>query len=253
MSEPFALQGHRVLVTGASSGIGRAVAILLDRLGAELVLVGRSETRLAETSGVLSGTGHVLAVQDLSDVEGLSAFLKGLTSSSRLLDGLVHCAGVSSRMPIRMQDWKSAREVMDLNWGAAWGLAKAFRQKGVRTPGGGRVVFVSSSASLIGETAMSAYSSSKGAVNALVRSLASEFAADRITVNAIAPGFILTEMNESYLAAISDEQRQSLERRHPLGFGSPADVAAAVAYLLAESGRWVTGVVLPVDGGLTAV
>jgi Dehydrogenases with different specificities (related to short-chain alcohol dehydrogenases) len=253
MANPLDLGGRTILVTGASGGIGSATARLLADLGASVVLSGRDVAKLESVARSMSAGPHRIEPFDLSRIEAIPEWLKGLASATGPLRGIAHCAGLSSVMPIRVAKWESAERVMAINWGAAWALAKGYRQKGVFDLAGGRMVFIASTAGLVGESAMSAYSASKGAVVAMTRSLASEFAPDGINVNSVAPGFIRTEMNEAFLGSISAEQLSAIERRHPLGFGKPEDVANAVAFLLSDASRWMTGTIMAVDGGLTAV
>jgi len=253
MSYPINLEGKQILITGASGGIGAATARLLTKLGARLILSGRDIERLNAVMQGLTGTLHAIEPFDLSNVEEIPEWLKKISLKSGPLYGIIHCAGLSAVAPIRMMKWEKTEALMRLNWGAAWFLAKGFRQRGVHCQEGSRLVFIASSSGLVGESAMSAYSSSKGAIIAMTRSLAAEFAIEKINVNAVAPGFIKTEMNSAYLNSLSAEQVISLEKRHPLGFGSIDDVANAIAFYVADTGRWITGTVLPVDGGLTAI
>jgi NAD(P)-dependent dehydrogenase (short-subunit alcohol dehydrogenase family) len=253
MTNPLDLSGKRILVTGASGGLGSVIVQLLAELGGTLILSGRDEAKLNTVAQSLSGEAHRVYPFDLTLVEDIPEWLKFLTSETGSLDGLVHCAGLSTVMPIRMMKWERAQQIMAVNWGSAWALAKGYRQKGVFSSVGGRLVFLASTAGLVGEAALSAYSASKGAVIAMTRSLAAEFAVDGINVNSVAPGFIVTDMNVAYLGSITTEQLAILKSRHPLGFGSPADVANAVAFLLSGASRWITGTTLAVDGGLTSV
>lgn len=253
MSYSINLEGKQILITGASGAIGEATTRLLAKLGASVILSGRDIEKLNKVMNELPGTLHTIQPFDLSNVEEIPEWLKRISLKSGPLYGIIHCAGVSAVAPIRMMKWEKTEALMRLNWGAAWLLAKGFRQRGVHCQTGSRLIFIASSSGLIGESAMSAYSSSKGAIIAMTRSLAAEFATEKINVNAVAPGFIKTEMNSAYLNSISPEQVIALEKRHPLGFGSVDDVANAIAFFVADTGRWVTGTVLPVDGGLTAI
>ena len=140
---------------------------------------------------------------------------------------------------------------MQTNWSAAWLLAKGFRQAGVyATPGS--VVFVSSVVGMVGQPGLSAYASSKGALLALTKSLAMELVSEGIRVNSVVPGYVQTEMAQNLEKILTADQVEAIRRMHPLGFGTAEDVAHAIAFLLAVTGRWITGTALVVDGGYTA-
>ena len=251
MLNPLDMTGRTILVTGASSGIGRATAILLSQLGARVVLVARSRDKLEQTLGQLEGTGHAVEPFDLSQYEGIPQWMKGLAGTHGLLDGLVHSAGVQITAPLKTLDAKQVEAMWRTNVSASLWLAKGYRQRGVNKPGGS-VVFLSGAAALIGIGALTAYSASKGAVISLTRSLAMELARDGIRVNCIAPGLIKTEMFTEMSQSLSPESIDALEQKYPLGFGEPSDVANATAFLLAPAAKWITGIALVIDGGLTA-
>ena len=251
MFNPMELSGRAVLVTGASSGIGRATAILLSRLGARLVLTGRNEARLAETRAELEGEGHEAVPFDLSNGDEIPAWIKGVASKTGPLHGLVHAAGIQQVLPLKMVESRDVERMLQVNVGAAVMLAKGFRQNGVHAEPGS-VVLLSSVRGLVGEAGLALYSASKGAIVALTKSLALELAREKIRVNAVAPAFVQTPMFDVARKNMSPEQLAKLVAEHPLGIGRPLDVAYAIAYLLADTGAWVTGTTLVVDGGYTA-
>jgi NAD(P)-dependent dehydrogenase (short-subunit alcohol dehydrogenase family) len=251
MINPMDLTGRKILVTGASSGIGRATAVLLSQLGASLVLNGRSEQRLEQAHGQLAGVGHAIEPFDLVEVDQIPAWMRGLSERVGRLDGMVHSAGITTTLPIRAQTATQADEVMRINWSAAWLLCKGFRQPAVRAESGS-IVFISSVVGLVGQPGVSAYASSKGAVLALTKALAMELAPEKIRVNAVVPGHVRTEMAEDLGKILTAEQLDAIRRMHPLGLGEAEDVAGAIAFLLARTGRWITGAALTVDGGYTA-
>jgi NAD(P)-dependent dehydrogenase (short-subunit alcohol dehydrogenase family) len=253
MNNPLDLTGRTVLVTGASSGIGRATAVLLSQLGATVVLNGRDEAHLASTLAELLPGNHLIAPYALDQLEGVPSWMLGLVNRVGRLHGVVHCAGILETVPLRFMTVQQAENIMRVNWLAALELAKGFRQKRVYAGSEGRIVLISSVLANAGRPGMSAYASSKGAIQALARSLAVELAPEGITVNAVAPGLVHTEMKVGLGRQLTEAQIQKFADQHPLGAGSPQDVAYAVAYLLAVTGRWVTGTVLTVDGGFLAL
>jgi NAD(P)-dependent dehydrogenase (short-subunit alcohol dehydrogenase family) len=251
MLNPMDLTGQTILVTGASSGIGRETAILLSQLGARLILVGRNEKRLAETLRFLDGDGHKVEPFDLSLTDDIPRWMKTMSASSGPFHGLVHSAGIHKLRPLRVLSSLSVNEVMQINVGAAIGLARGFVQKGICAPNSS-IVFLSSVAGLTGQAGVAAYAASKGAIVALTRALAVELAAEHIRVNCVSPGVVTTEMGQSLLGMLTAEQGAALEAMHLFGLGSARDVSYAIAFLLAETARWITGTVLVVDGGYTA-
>lgn len=251
MVNPLDCTGKTILVTGASSGIGREISVLLSQLGARIILVGRNNGRLEETATLLSGKGHVTALRDLSDVETIPEWLKELASKIGRFSGLVHSAGMQITCPLRATSARQFEEVMRVNVTAAFSLAKGFRQKGVCVPPAS-IVFLASVMAVASRPGLSAYSASKGALSSLTKPLALELAREGIRVNCLAPAMVRTEMMESVFQNMSPEQFTLAEQMHPLGIGMPRDVANAAAFLLAETSRWITGTTLVVDGGYTA-
>ena len=248
---PMDLAGRAIVVTGASSGIGRATSVALSQLGAQVVLVGRNRDRLAETRGMLDGDRHAVEPFDLNCTDELPQWLKGVTERSGPLSGLVHCAGTQVLMPLRMLKTRQVEDLFRINVVASIMLAKSFRQKGV-TASGGALVFVSSVMGEVGSPGRAAYCASKSALHSLTRSLALELAGDGIRVNCVAPGAVETDMMTDMKDAVGEAGLSALARQHPLGLGSPRDVALAIAFLLADTGRWITGSIQFVDGGYTA-
>jgi NAD(P)-dependent dehydrogenase (short-subunit alcohol dehydrogenase family) len=247
---PLDLGGKTVLVTGASSGIGRDAAIFLSQCNARVILTARNRERLEQTAAELSGTGHIIETLDLASGDQIPGVLKKLCESIGPLHGLVHCAGVHSPHPLRVLTAEKLETVMRINVSSAAMLAKGFRQKGCSSSGSA-IVLISSVAGIAGEAGVSAYAASKAAIIGLCRSLAMELAGQGIRVNCVAPGFVRTEMAERIEAALTPEQFQALEAKHPLGFGTPRDVSHAIVFLLAETARWITGTTLVIDGGYT--
>jgi len=248
MKNPMDLTGGQYLVTGASSGIGRGTALLLDELGATLVLTGRREEELAKTAAALGKPARIEQM-DLARMNELPAWLKKVAAETGPLDGMVHCAGIQITAPLRFITEQQLQDILDINLKAAVGLAKGFRQKGVcRTPGS--IVFISSIASLLGIQGQIAYAASKAGLEAACRCMAIELVRENIRVNAILPGLVRTEMTEKWLQIVPPEKEAQISATHPLGLGAVNDIAYAVAFLLGpKTGRWITGATLTIDGG----
>ena len=246
------LTGWTVLVTGASGGIGRETAVVLSSLHARIVLTGRNRERLEQTVSLLSGEGHHIEVFDLTQVEDIPKWLLTLTEQVGPLKGLVHAAGKQMTSPIRLVKQTEAGELLTTNLHSAIMLMRGFSQRRCHEPESS-VVLVSSITGLVGRGGASVYSASKAALMGLARSLAVELAPERIRVNCIAPAFVRTEMLAELEQWLPPEQYKALEKLHPLGFGTPQDVANAAAFLISEMARWITGTTLVVDGGYSAL
>lgn len=246
------LDGRTVLVTGASSGLGRSAAIALSGRGARVILMGRDADRLAETGERLLGEGHVTVDAPIDDPDAFADLVKATAKTHRALDGVFHAAGTYVAMPARLTKAKHVDAMFDASVGGAYGLARAVSQKGVMNDGGS-VVFMSSVAARRGNPGTIAYAGAKAAVLGLVPALAIELGARSIRVNAIVAGATETEMHMKTVANLPDSVVEGSARKHILGFGSPDDVANAVIFLLCDASRWITGTSLVVDGGYLAL
>jgi len=251
MKNPLDLTGRRIVVTGASSGIGQACAILLSELGARVTIHGRDAVRLAATLAKLHGDGHCVAPFDFSGLDAIPDWLLAEAQRDGAFHGLVHCAGLTSYEPLRSQTATQIEALLRVNTVAALQLAKGFRHRKVHAEKAS-LVFISSVASLAGMSALSAYTASKGAINAVTRALAIELVREGIRVNCVCPGLVKSGMIEVTERSFSPEQLAEMEKSYPLGLGLPEDVAHAVAFLLADTARWITGTALAVDGGYSS-
>lgn len=247
---PFTLTGKKIVVTGASSGIGRQCAIDFSKMGATVILLARNEERLAETFSRLEGFGHQVIVVDLTDFDTLPSLAESIGEKVGKVDGLVNCAGISTTLPLKLITPAKLDEFFRTNVYSAIELSKEISKK-KHMNDGGSIVFLSSVMGVVGESGKSLYSMTKGALLSAARSLACEFAKRRIRFNCISPGAILTPINENLPHMTDPEKRKLLEEKHLFGLGSPGDVAYACIYLLSDASKWVTGQNLIVDGGYT--
>lgn len=250
---PFLLNDRRVLVTGASSGIGRGIAIVLSQLGARVVCSGRNEERLQKTFDDLEGSGHAFSRFNLIDIDEIRPWMTEISKQHGKLWGIVHAAGIQQTLPAGMINREKFDQVVTLNTEAAFFLAKTMLSPSVRDEHGGSIVFISSVMSLVSQAAISTYSLSKAALSGLAKSLAIEFAPKNIRVNCVSPAYVRTPLLDEMTKKWDKNQNEDLIKRHPLGLGEIQDVAYSTAFLLSEAARWITGTNLIVDGGYTAL
>jgi NAD(P)-dependent dehydrogenase (short-subunit alcohol dehydrogenase family) len=252
-NQPFIdFGGRRVVVTGASSGIGRAIAVELARRGASLVLIGRDEGRLRDTAAEAGGDRCDIVPLDLGSPAAIQPAIRGVVEKRGRIFGLCHCAGQVETRPLRAMQADGLRAMMEVNLTAGLELAKTVSRRDVITPEGGSILFVASIYGWVGMAGQIGYSATKGALLAAARAMAIELARQRVVVNTLSPGLVHTPMSDKALAMLTPEQVAELENAHPLGPGRPEDVARAAAFLLAPENRWITGTDLIVDGGYTA-
>jgi NAD(P)-dependent dehydrogenase (short-subunit alcohol dehydrogenase family) len=246
MHNPFTLEGKTILVTGASSGIGKAIAIESSKMGANVIITGRNEERLKKTYYLLKGSGHGLIVADLSVKEDIERLHKELP----VIDGLVNCAGLTKVAPFSFATRDSFEEVMNVNFFAPTELTRLM-VKSKKICKGGSIVFISSITGVYCSfVASSIYSASKGAINGLVKGVALDLAPKGVRVNSVNPGMIETDILSD--SAITDDQLKEDMKRYPLGrYGKPEEVANAVIYLLSDAASWTTGSNMLIDGGYT--
>ena len=242
-TDDFSLYERRILVTGASSGIGAAVARLCARLGAQLVLSGRDEQRLKAVQFSLDGSGHAAIVGDLTD----SATLDALLQAAPIFDGLASCAGAAGLVPMRMANERYLQQMLDINYLAPIGLAQRLLQR-KKLREGASLVFISALSARAAPQAAGPYAASKAALEAAVRTIGLEHARQRIRANCIAPGYVDTPMLQQLSQASDMSQKIGLT---PLGTLAPEDVAPAAAWLLSPASRWITRTTLTLDGGIS--
>ena len=242
---PFSLEGKTILITGASSGIGRATAVECSKMGAQLFLTGRNEQRLIETMELLDGNNHSYIPADLTD----DSDMQNLIASLPPLDGLVNNAGIQKYMPTQFITEEDLLRILKTNTIAPILLTRTLvKKKKMKNPSS--VVFTSSIAGNFKCSPGNAmYSTSKGAISGFMRNSAIDLAAKGIRCNAVNPGMIVTPiMTEN--SALTEEQWEENRKLYPLKrFGKPEDVAFAIIYLLSDASSWVTGSSLIIDGG----
>ena len=246
MYNPFSLKNKTVLVTGASSGIGKAIAIECSKMGAKVVITGRNEQRLQETYKQLEGLQPAYIVADLSKKEEIET----LVNQIDCLNGLVNCAGLTIPKPFKFLQEEDIQEVMTVNFNAPLLLTQLLIKKR-KLRKASSIVFISSiSGTKISYIGNSIYSASKGAINGICKGLALELASQQIRVNSVIPGMVETNIVSG--GEVTQEQLEADKQKYPLKrYGKPEEVAHAVVYLLSDASSWVTGSNLLIDGGYT--
>ena len=240
---PFSLEGKTILVTGASSGIGRTTAIECSKMGATVIITGRNIERLQETFEQLIGTGHKQIIADLnkeSDIERI-------VSECPALDGLVNNAGRGKSKPINFIKEEDLQDVFQTNlFGVALLTKMLLKKKKISKRGS--IVFTSSISSIMSAPGLAIYASSKAAISAYMRTCALELGIKGIRSNAVLPGMVETKLINS--GTYTDEDKKNDLELYPLGrYGNPEDIAFAIIYLLSDASCWVTGTSLVIDGG----
>jgi 3-oxoacyl-[acyl-carrier protein] reductase len=244
----FSLENKRALVTGASGGIGEAIARALHGQGATVVLSGRRREALEALAASLGGRAHVV-VADLSDAKTADALIADATKAMGGLDILINNAGLTrDQLAMRMSDEDWA-QVIEVNLTSSFRLARA-AMRGMLRARWGRIVNITSVVGQTGNPGQANYAASKAGLVGMTKSLAAELASRNITVNCVAPGFIDTAMT----AGLSEEQKSKLMAAIPMArFGIGGDVAAAVAFLVSDEAGYVTGQTIHVNGGMAMI
>ena len=246
---PFNLEQKTVIVTGASSGIGRATAIAVSQMGARVIITGRDETRLSDALASLKGDGHRSVRIDFLDDDAIDVLVGSLDGP---VNGIVHAAGLlQNSLPFRFSTQAQLRKIMMVNFEAPFLLSQRLVKGKLLAPASS-VVFVSSLAG-IGTVypGISMYSASKGALNASMKVMALELAKTRIRVNCVAPGMVRTNLLSENSFVTEEDLKKDEMNNYPLGYGEPIDVAHGIVYLLSDASRWITGTTLVMDGGAT--
>lgn len=243
---PFSLCGKTILVTGASSGIGRETAIRCSKLGAKVIITARNEERLKETHSQMDGYGHELVIAELTNPEDLN----NLVAQTHDLDGVVLCAGRAMTSPFAFNTRDKYDEVFNINYFAPVELLRLLVKK-KKVNKNSSVVFVSSIGGVFGYSlGNSIYGATKASIHSTMKFCAKELAPKGIRVNSVCPGMVNTPLIGG--GSISDEQYKADMERYPLKrYGEPEDIANGIIYLLSDASSWVTGHALVIDGGIT--
>lgn len=242
-SNPFSLEGKIILVTGASSGIGRGVAIACSRMGATIILNGRNEIKLRDTLSHLSGNNHVILAADLTNNDSVME----ITTEMPKLDGIVHCAGIGQRVLCKQLTSNNVDAVMDANFKGPVLLQQALLA-GKKINKGASIVFIASIATWSPSIGNAIYSASKGAIVSYANCLSLELASRQIRVNCISPAMVWTDL--IYQGGVDEIQLKEDEQKYPLKrYGTPEDIANLAVFMLSDASSWMTGSNVKISGG----
>jgi NAD(P)-dependent dehydrogenase (short-subunit alcohol dehydrogenase family) len=252
MKNPFSLKNKNILITGASSGIGRQCAITFSKFGANVILVARNEERLKQTFNKLSKGNHIIIVQDIARYDKLEEIVSTAVKKIGNISGFVHSAGIEMTLPLRSMNPSYYENIFRINVISGFELARIISKKKYLDERGASFIFISSVMGMLGQAGKVGYCLSKGALLPGAKAMALEIAKKKIRVNCILPGVVETEMTNKMFDTLSEESKKSIINMHPLGLGKPNDIAYACAYLLSDTARWITGSNLVIDGGYSA-
>lgn len=252
-NNPFSLKEKNIIITGASSGIGRQCAVSCSQMGARIIIIGRNQEKLQQTFSMLSPGNHILFRHDVTDYENTESVISQAVEKIGPVNGFIHCVGLELTLPVNMMKPKHYEDLFATNVISGFEFAKHLSKKKYLNADGASFIFISSVMGILGEIAHTGYCLSKGALVPAVKALALELASKKIRVNCVSPAQIAdTEMTVKMLENFSDKSKADNLAMHPLGYGKTSDVANACIYLLSDASAWVTGTNLIVDGGYSA-
>lgn len=248
---PFSLKDKTILVTGASSGIGKATAIVCTKMGAKVIATGRNEERLLETVSQFEGEGHFSFIADLQKEQDRNSLICFLKENQLILDGMVHCAGISGHKIFQYLKEVEIDGMFEINYKSPLLITRDCLKKKLINKNAS-IVFMTSTSGIISSYIGGAlYSSTKGALNGLIKGLAIELAPKNIRVNSVMPSMISTPIMNG--GQLTSEQFEEDAKKYPLKrYGKPEEVAYAIVYLLSDASTWITGTNLLMDGGRSA-
>ncbi len=248
----FSLKNKVILITGASSGIGRSCSVECSKRGANLILLGRNRDELMKTVSLLdSRCKSEVITEDITQPENIESFIAEKVLILGKISGFIHCAGIEKTLPLKKHESALYQDIFAINVIAGFEIAKILSLKKYKDQRSS-FVFIASVAGMVGEPGKAAYSASKGALISGTRSLAMELCRSNIRVNSISPAMVNTPILEKMFNDIGEEASAEIIRKHPLGIGNPEDVANACVFLLSDASRWITGTNMVVDGGYSA-
>lgn len=249
----FSLENKIIIITGASSGIGRCCAIECSKMNAKVALIGRNIGRLNETLDLMENKEtHSLHQADLTEFSFIEDVVKEIAGKHGKIHGLINCAGISTTLPFNLVKPEKIQEFFNANVQATFNITRSVVKQSNFSDNGGSIIFISSVMGEVGEVGKTIYSITKGALIAGSKSLALELAPRKIRVNCISPGVVESPMSKNAIYSRNEEALAKIQSLHPLGLGQPEDVANACVFLLSDEARWITGTNLIVDGGYTA-
>lgn len=249
----FSLEGKNIVITGASSGIGRQCAISASQLGAKIVLVGRNLEKLEETKSMLDRPEtHLVCVADLQEYAQAEIAIQSAMSQIGKMHGVIHAAGISTTLPLRSTTSSKLDNYFKTNVYGSIQLTQLLTKPIYLSEEGASIVFITSVMGVVGEVGKTIYGLTKGALVSGSKSIALELAPKKIRVNCVSPGVVVTAMSNNAVYSQDEESLEKIKSYHPLGLGKPEDVANSCMFLLSDASRWITGTNLIVDGGYTA-
>lgn len=247
MINPFSLEGKTILITGSSSGIGQGIAIQCSKMGAKIILNGRSEERLKETLNQLAGDGHQIIEADLSKQQSIDEIVENVP----VLNGFVNAAGIPQIIPVKRINRENLEEIININTIAPVLLTSALLKKKKLTRGSSIVLIASISGVFTANIGEASYALTKGAISGFNKTASFELASQGVRMNTICPGLVPTSILNLSNSLFSEEKlKETMGPRYPLKrFGTPEDIANGAIYLLSDASSWVTGINLLIDGG----
>lgn len=250
MFNPMDLTGKKILISGATGGIGKATASRISQLGGQVVIMDVFRDRMKEVLLNLEGDGHTGYYVNLLDTDSIEGVIQQIYEENGTLDGFVHCAGIAPMRPFKMTKYEDILPTMQINFFSFVEIVRCVMQK-KRFSDGGSIVAMSSIGSIHGKPTKTAYSASKAAIDAAIRCMVCDLKMRKIRINSVMPSWVNTEMYQSFLRDYPDSRDiREIEERQYMGVSEPEEVANTIAFLLSDATKTITGTSIVMDGGI---